>query len=163
MNCSRRLRARFLAVARAARTRGKAAEGCRTPKRFASTGIFQNLRQLLDCASPLALFPPSPIHTHLKFIRHRNPIRLESVNGLHHRRRSHAFKPSRRTPRILAGDRHESVFHRVLMDVVQPRQIRALMREPGFAEVEPNLPARRGIQLIHPLRRFDVQDAQHIA
>jgi len=81
---------------------------------------------VLDCASPLALFHRLPIRAHFKFIRHRNPIRLEPIDGFHHRRRSHAFKPCHRAPRILAGHRHQSVFHRVLMDVIQSRQIRAL-------------------------------------
>jgi hypothetical protein len=124
---------------------------------------FRQARSVLDCASPLALFHRLPVRAHLKFIRHRNPIHLEPVYGLYHCRRSRAFKPGRRAPRILAGHRHQPVFHRVLMNVVQPCQIRALMRQPGFAKVEPNLPARHDIQLVHPLRRFDMQHAQHIA
>ena len=31
-------------------------------------------------------FPRSPIGTHLKFICHRNPVRLEPVNGFYYRR-----------------------------------------------------------------------------
>ena len=41
--------------------------------------------------------------------------------------------------------------------------IRALMREPGFAEVEPDLPPRGFIKFVHPCRCFDVQHAQQIA
>jgi len=68
-------------------------------------------------------FPRLPIRAQLKFIRHRNSVSLEPVDGFHHRRRSRAFKPCRRAPRILTGHRHQPVFHRVLMDIVQPRQI----------------------------------------
>jgi hypothetical protein len=35
--------------------RGKAAEGCRSPRREAFTGDLQTARSVLDCASPLAL------------------------------------------------------------------------------------------------------------
>ena len=48
----------------------KAAEGRRTPGRFAPTKATQIRVSVLDCASPLALFPPLPVRTHLKFIRY---------------------------------------------------------------------------------------------
>jgi hypothetical protein len=63
----------FKLFAAVARTRiqawfmGKAAEGCRTPKRKASVEKLRTARSVLDCASPLALsnsrktinFPPT--------------------------------------------------------------------------------------------------------
>jgi len=36
------------------------------------------------------------------------------------------------------------------------------MRELGFAEVEPDLPSRRLVKFVDPLRRLDVQHTQHI-
>jgi len=124
---------------------------------------FRHTRSVLECASPLALSHRSPIRIRLKFIHHRNAIRLEPVNRLHHRRRCSAFKPCRRAPRILASHRHQPVLHRVLMNIVEPRQIRPLMREFGVPEVEPDPPARLFIKFVYPFGSFDVQHAQHRA
>ena len=39
----------------------------------------------------------------------------------------------------------------------------SVVRELGFTKIEPNLPPRGGIQLVHPLRCLDMQQAQHVA
>ena len=120
-------------------------------------------RSVLDCASPLAFCLRVPISIHFKFIRHGNPVRLETVDGFYHRGRSRAFKPRSRAKRILIRHQHQPVFHRVLMDIVEPRQIRMLMRQSCFPKIEPDLSSGCLIQFVHPLRRFDVQHTQHIA
>jgi hypothetical protein len=45
--------------------RSKAPEGWRTPRRFAFAGAAPNFRQVLDCGSPLPLFP-SIVHPKMK-------------------------------------------------------------------------------------------------
>ncbi len=121
--CNQRL---FAIIART-----KAPEDWRTPRRQAFNSGLRTARSVLECGGPPPLWATRTIHPtasfpiriHVKFIRHRNPIRLEPVNGFHHCRRSRAFKPCRRTPWILAGHRHQPVLHRVLMHIIQPRQI----------------------------------------
>ena len=141
----------------------RAVEGYRSPRRFAHAGTIVIRASVLDCASPLALFLRPPIHIHLILVRHGNPIRLEPIYGFDHGSRGRAFKPCRRAPRILAGHRHQPMFHRILMDIVQPRQIRALMREPGFTEVEPDLSPGQFVEPVDPPCRPNVQHAQHVA
>jgi len=55
------------------------------------------------------------------------------------------------------------MLHRVLMDIVQPRQIRTLVHQPRFPKIEPYLPSRRGVQPVHPAGGFDVQHSEHRA
>jgi len=58
------------------------------------------------------IFPPSEI------VRHVHLIDLKTINCLHLGRRSHAFKPSRRAPRILIGDGNQSMLHGILMNII---------------------------------------------
>jgi hypothetical protein len=48
----------------------------------------RKVRQLLECASPLALFhrsrQASPFLRRLKIIRDLQPVNFEAVNGFHH-------------------------------------------------------------------------------
>jgi len=105
----------------------------------------------------------SPIRIHLKVIHLRNQVRLEAINRLDHGGRGRPFKPRRRTPRILAGLRHQPVFHRILMHVIQARQIRPLLRQTGVPENMPNLPPWLALQFINPTGGFHMQHAQHPA
>ncbi len=43
------------------------------------------------------------------------------------------------------------VLDRVLVGVIQPRQLGFLIRQAGFPEIVPDLAARRLVQLVHPL------------
>lgn len=54
------------------------------------------------------------------------------------------------------------MFHRVLVDVIQSREIGLLVSEPRFAEVEPDLPAGRAVELVNPPGGLDVEHAQHV-
>src|SRR6266511_948071 len=73
-----------------------AAEDCRTPRRFAPPNSTA-MRQLLDCASPLALFHPhpSPLPCRLEIVRHMELVDFEAVDRLHHGRRGGALEPPR--------------------------------------------------------------------
>jgi hypothetical protein len=43
--------------------RAKAAEGCRTPGRFARHEAHETTHRVLECSSPLELFPREPQYT----------------------------------------------------------------------------------------------------
>jgi hypothetical protein len=138
-------------------------EGQRTARRYRAESCAKRRASVLDCASPLALCSRPPIRVQFKFIWHRYLIRLEAVNGLHHWRGGAALEPRRRAERILVCHENQPVFHRVLMNVIQPRQIRALMREPGFPKIIPNPASGCLIQIVKPFSGFHMQHTQHIA
>lgn len=61
----------------------------------------------------------------------------KAADRLDHRRGSGAFKPGRRTPRILVGYWHQAMSNRGLMGVVEARQVGFLAGEARFTVVEP--------------------------
>src|SRR5689334_18827741 len=78
-------------------------------------------RQVLECGSPLPLShrhtttvlrsrEPLPLRSGLEVVRELQTVSLESINRSYARRGHRAFKPTRRTPRILVCREHEPVF-----------------------------------------------------
>src|SRR5882672_654690 len=63
-----------------------AAEGSRTPRVLGVRRSGWKMRQLLDCASPLALsdLRASPLARRLEIVRHRQPVGFEPINRLDH-------------------------------------------------------------------------------
>jgi len=121
-------------------------------------------RSVLDCGSPLPLFHARalPLGGGFKFIRRLQTINLEPVNGFHHRHRGGAFKPSRRAPRIFVRNQHQPVLHRVLVNIVQARQIGFLVGESRLSKVEPHFMTGSAIQLVDPSRSLNVKHTQHV-
>src|SRR5437867_5051124 len=109
----------------------------------ASASRFRTAQSVWSAARFTAAFPPPPS----EIIFHLHAVNLESVYGSHLCRRSDALEPRRRTPRILIRHRHDFVFHSVLMDVIEPRQVAMLNRQLRVAKVEPYFPAVNAIQL----------------
>ncbi len=103
----------------------------------------------------------SPSDFHLVVVLNPNSVRLEPVNRIDHRLGSNVFKPSSRAPWILVGHGDRSVLDRVLMDVVQPRQIRVLVTQPRFPVVEPHFSLRRMVQSVDPDGSLCVQHFEH--
>ncbi len=62
------------------------------------------------------------------------------------------LEPRRRTPRILICHCNQPVFHRVLVDIIQPRQIAVLVGQFCVAEIEPHFPAFDAVQLVQIVR-----------
>lgn len=118
-----------------------------------SPGVPPNCRHVLECAAPTEL----PSQQRLEIIRHPHLIHLETVDALHLRRRRRAFKPRCRAPRVMVGHRHQTMFHWILMHVVQTRQIRALIGQALVPIVVPHLTVRRTVQAIHPPPGFGVR------
>ena len=121
-------------------------------------------RSVLDCGCPLPLFHTRTLSFggRLKFIRYLYAVASEAVNGFHHGNRSRAFKPSRRTPRILIRHVHQSMFHRVLVNVIQARQIRFLACEPRLTKIEPDLPTGSAIKFVDPTGSLHMKNAQRV-
>src|SRR6266516_619689 len=91
----------------------------------ATASRVRTAQSVWSAARVTAAFPSPPS----EIIFHLHAVNLESVNGSHLRRRSDALEPRCRTPRILIRQRNEFVFHGVLMDVIEPRQIAMLNRQ----------------------------------
>jgi hypothetical protein len=121
-------------------------------------------RSVLDCGSPLPLFHTRalPLGGGLKFIRYLHAVNLEAIDGLNHRRRSRTFEPSRRTPWILICYEHQRMFHGILVNVVQARQIRFLVSEPRLAKIEPDLPTGSVIKFVDPPGSLHMKHAQRV-
>ena len=113
------------------------------------------------CALP-AQSKTSPVWRNLKIIRHFHLIRFETVNGFDLSRCRCPFKPAGRAPRVLIRNRHEAVFHRILMDIIQPCQIRLFKGQPRFSVVVPDFAGRRIVEFVDPLGGFLVQKAEHL-
>ena len=84
-------------------------------------------------------------------------VDFEAVDGLHLSRRGGALEPGRRAPAILVGHRHQAVFDRVLVDVVQPGQVRGLEGQLRIPVVEPDGAARHLVKLVDVGGRLSVQ------
>ena len=125
-------------------------------------GVRAIYRRYLSCARSLALscltrqilavgwrkrFPLRDM-SRSKIIIHTHAVDLERIDRLDLRRRSHPFEPCSRTPAILVGHRYQVVFHRVLMHVVQPRQITVLVRQFRIPKVEPYLASLHAVQTV---------------
>ncbi len=102
------------------------------------------------------------IDNRLEIIVDAQSVGFEIVNRFHNCRRGHPLEPSRRTPLVLVGYRHQAVANWILMHVAQACQIRSLMSQPGLPKVVPHLPVRGLIQPVYPASRLNVEDAQHI-
>jgi hypothetical protein len=97
-----------------------------------------------------------------KVIDHANPVRLEGINRFHLRGRCDAFKPRGAAPRILVCLRHQAVFHRILVHIVQPCQEALFIRQFRFPEIMPDLAASRAVQSLDPCGRVLMEVRQEI-
>ena len=84
-------------------------------------------------------------------------IDLKSVDCLAHRWRRRSLEPSRRTPLILIGHRHEPMRDRILMHVIEPGQIRLLISQLRIPEVEPHCAASLVVNLVQLARGVRVK------
>ena len=83
-----------------------------------------------------------------KIIVHLQPVGFEAVDCLHHRRSDDALEPRSRAPFVLVRHRNETVVNRVLMDVIQPREVGAFKRQPRVSKVVPDFAALRAIEFV---------------
>src|SRR5215475_13061662 len=73
-----------------------------------------------------------------KIVPYVHLVGFEAVDGFDRRRRRNALKPRRRTPTILIGHWNQVMLDRVLMHVIEPRQVRVLIRQPRVPVVIPD-------------------------
>ena len=127
-------------------------------KNFLSSDL--PLRENADClrivlASLFLLLNPCQ-YLDSEVIWYVDPIGLERINRSHKRRSRIGFKPCRRTPRILIGQRYQPVFHRVLMHIIQSRQPRFLKRQASIPKFVHDSPAGSSIHAVELYRQFAV-------
>ena len=72
-----------------------------------------------------------------------------------------ALEPGGGTPGILIRHGHEGVMDGVLMDVVQPREVGALVGEAGVPVVVPDLASGCGVEAVDPVGGGAVQFLEH--
>jgi len=127
--------------------------GALHPFRPAVAGLWECARVL---ASLFLLLNPCQ-YLDSEVVWYVDPIGLERINGSHKRRSRVGFKPGRRTPRILIGQRHQSVFHRVLMHIIQPRMLSGfLKRQASIPKFVHDSPAGSSIHAVELYRQFAV-------
>ena len=109
----------------------KAAEGCRTPQ--------------LRLRSPL------------KIIQDIHATGVKTVDRLHLRGACGSLEPGCAAPAILIGDGYQSVRYRILMYIIQSRQIAFLVGQFRFPEIVPNFSAFCLVQSVDPTRRANMK------
>ncbi len=157
---------RFLPTARAntlvARSKsGALAPHSKTLARFAaccveSMKLWSALREQRSTSRIL------PLRRWLEPVQDLDAVDFESIDALDLRRRGGTFKPRRRTPEILVCDRHQAVFYRILVNVIQPGEVRPFVSQACVPEVVPNVSARLPIEPIDPTGRFGVKHPEHL-
>ena len=90
----------------------------------------------------------------LIIVVHIDAVDFLAVNRFDLRGRGESLKPRRRTPRILAGYRHQAMFDGILMNIIEPRQIRVLKGQSRVAKVVPDLSTRGLVQPVDPFAVF---------
>jgi hypothetical protein len=104
----------------------------------------------------------SPFRRDFVIINNRNFVHAKSVNALHTRLGKRSLEPRRRTPRILICDWNDSVAHWVLVNVIQARQVRALVGETAFPIVMPDLSRASTVKTVNPGGGLGVQFAENV-
>src|SRR5205807_1156996 len=139
--------------------RSKAAEDCRTPRRWRAVREAPLSGEAFGVRQPSGAFirASSPFRCGIKSIICLESIDLETIDGFGSGGRSHTFKPAGRAPGILIRYRHQAMLHRILMNVIQPSEIGLLIGNPRVSEVEPDLAALFVVELVHPLSGFDMK------
>jgi len=96
-----------------------------------------------------------------EIIIHLQSVGFQIVDRFDLGRCGRSLKPSRRTPRVLIGNRHKPVHDGILMRVIQSRQVRFLVSQPRLADVVPDLASRSLVQLVDPLGGPFVKQGEH--
>ena len=125
--------------------------------RWTSEETKAALRAALQGASRKRL----PFRFNVEVVQHVNPIRPKAIDAPDLRPRGRLLEPGRRAPSVLSCDIDETVFHGVLMHVVQSSQIRPFVRQPRFPEIVPDPAARRTVESIHPIGKLRVKNSEH--
>lgn len=95
------------------------------------------------------------------FIQNFNAIGFEAVDRVHHCRSGNLLKPASRTPFVLIRHSNQPMFHRILMDIIQPSQIRFLKRQFGVPVIEPDFSSLEVLQPIQFRRCNRMQAVNH--
>src|SRR6266480_7582193 len=74
----------------------------------------------------------------LKIVGHMNAVDLEALHRIHKCGRGVACKPRRRTPFIIFRQRNNAVSRRIMMNVIQSSQIRALECDAALPKLKPH-------------------------
>ena len=88
-------------------------------------------------------------HSKLVVVGDVQLIDLEAINSLDRDWRRGTLKPGGRTPRILICNSDEAMLNRVLMNIVQTRQIRTLVSQFCVPKIVPYFASRGVIKLIY--------------
>src|SRR5262249_19791907 len=84
----------------------------------------------------------------IKLVGDFDLIDFETVDGLYLGRRGRSFEPGRGTPWVGARDSNQTVFHRILMDVIQSGEIRLLIGELLVPKVVPDSSRFFSVELV---------------
>ncbi len=103
------------------------------------------------------------VQTNSEIIGQFKLVGLEAFHSFHKRGRSGSREPRGGTPFVIFRQRHDTVFGGIGMDVMQPREIRALKRDVAVPILKPHFASGCGILSVQFLRGFHVQLADKLA
>ena len=98
-----------------------------------------------------------------KIVGHGQAVGLEAFHRRHKCRRGVARKPRRRTPFVVLGQRRHAMQRRVVMHIMQPRQVRFFKCDPAVPELKPHFPPRRVVPQIDLLGSLHVKFAEEFS
>src|SRR5215472_4314484 len=96
-------------------------------------------------------------HSKLEIVRNVDLVDLKAPHTLREGWRCILREPLSRTPLILLGYRNQTVSHWILVDVMESRQIRALICDVAVPKLKPDFSARLIVPMIELLSGFHVK------
>jgi hypothetical protein len=102
-----------------------------------------------------------PVRPRLKLIKDADTVDLEPIDAFDLCGGSGTLEPCRRAPGILVCNRHQAMFYRILMNIIQPSEVRLFISQARVPEVMPDTSAWLTVEPIHPTGRFGVEPAEH--
>ena len=81
-------------------------------------------------------------HSKSEIVRYLNLVGFETLYRIYKGRWSVVREPRRRTPFVIFRQRNNAVPRRIIMNVIQPRQIGAFKRNTALPKLKPHLSSR---------------------
>jgi hypothetical protein len=113
----------------------------------------------MECADMSALLKAATRrHTpKSEIVGHVDPVDLETLHGIHEGRRGIFCEPGGRTPFVFFRERNDAVLRWIIMNIIQPGQIRALEGDVALPKLKPHFSSRLIVPAVELFGRLHVK------